>query len=501
MHSPADINLELDRSFTTRSNASIASRTPPPVTPVPSQSPPIPGRLSAADYALPQTPADEIRLPFSRESDAIATVVKLEEKPRGKGPRSSEGSDFGGLAYADSDSEYEDVNDVPKKLGEGTNKIQFPTSSPRSSKSSESAYSARVPARSLSAASSSYSGYGARSTARSVGALDRAMETLFEDTPLSPTTTNASFSPLSPTKHIPPVGDNRDSVRDSSNKPPKLPTRSHTSPIMTKPRELDALKPSKSVTSSSSTSSSRPRKVKQCASCNKSIGDGRWIPMDGGRVLCDKCWKNMYLPKVCGASRACPFYLINVVCQCRRCNLPIEKHAVSSSDGQLKGKYHRDCFNCHSCHVSSCAHASFFVADVSYLQKPFPDKTFYVYDGRPYCSYHYHEANGSLCAASSCGQPIEGACAVAHSGAKYHPDHLLCEYPRCATRLDEYYEADGKMFCERHASIADQAALDEDGDRDGDVNSDVPGPDTPKMTTRAMKRTTRFIDIAGLGLR
>ena len=21
--------------------------------------------------------------------------------------------------------------------------------------------------------------------------------------------------------------------------------------------------------------------------------------MDGGRVLCDKCWKNMYLPKVC----------------------------------------------------------------------------------------------------------------------------------------------------------------------------------------------------------
>jgi hypothetical protein len=39
--------------------------------------------------------------------------------------------------------------------------------------------------------------------------------------------------------------------------------------------------------------------------------------------------------------------------QCRRCNLPIEKQAVSSSDGQLKGKYHRDCFNCHTCHVSS----------------------------------------------------------------------------------------------------------------------------------------------------
>lgn len=302
MHSPVDINLELDRSLTLRSNPSIASPTPPPVIHVPSQSPPIPDGLSPADYALPQTPADEIRLPFSPESDAIATVVKVGAKPMEKGPRSSDTSDFGGLAYADSDSEYDDGNDVSKKDGGGTNKIKFPTSSPRSSKSSESAYSTRIPARSLSAASSSYSGYGARSTARSVGALDRAMETLFEDTPLSPTT-NASFSPLPPTEPLPIVVDNRDSVRDSSGKPPKLPTRSHTSPIMTKPRELDALKPSKSVTSNSSASSSRTRKVKQCARCNKSIGDGRWIPMDGGRVLCDKCWKNMYLPKVCAATK------------------------------------------------------------------------------------------------------------------------------------------------------------------------------------------------------
>ena len=136
----------------------------------------------------------------------------------------------------------------------------------------------------------------------------------------------------------------------------------------------------------------------------------------------------------------------------------------------------------------------------SLLQKPFPDKTFYVYDGRPYCAYHYHEANGSLCAASSCGQPIEGPCAVAHSGAKYHPEHILCEYPRCTTRLDEYYDADGKMFCEKHASIADQAALHEHGNRDDDEDSGVLGPETPK-TAAAMKRRTRFIDIAGSEVR
>ena len=32
--------------------------------------------------------------------------------------------------------------------------------------------------------------------------------------------------------------------------------------------------------------------------CEKAIEDGRWIQMEGGNVLCDKCWKNMYLPKV-----------------------------------------------------------------------------------------------------------------------------------------------------------------------------------------------------------
>ena len=31
---------------------------------------------------------------------------------------------------------------------------------------------------------------------------------------------------------------------------------------------------------------------------DKTIDDGRWIQMEGGGVMCDKCWKNMYLPKV-----------------------------------------------------------------------------------------------------------------------------------------------------------------------------------------------------------
>ncbi|KAK7020500.1 hypothetical protein R3P38DRAFT_2969828 [Favolaschia claudopus] len=203
-----------------------------------------------------------------------------------------------------------------------------------------------------------------------------------------------------------------------------------------------------------------PRKPKVCVRCEKKIDDGKWVSVDGGGVLCEKCWKNMYLPK------------------CRRCNLPIEKQAVSSSDGQLKGKYHRECFNCHTCH------------------KPFPDKTFYVLDGKPLCAYHYHEANDSLCAAARCGQPIEGPCAVSHAGDRYHPEHMLCEFPGyggCKERLDEYWEIDGRMLCERH-SRATRLAEEEMDDDDGSTWS---GSDRrSQKNTRAMKRVTRYIDLA-----
>lgn len=195
--------------------------------------------------------------------------------------------------------------------------------------------------------------------------------------------------------------------------------------------------------------------------------------------------------------------------QCRRCNLPIEKQAVSSSDGQLKGKYHRDCFNCHTC------------------QKPFPDKSFYVLEGKPFCAYHYHEANGSLCAARGCGQPIEGECAVSHEGERYHPGCLTCEWDggseeeedesdygsdedegprrrgRCTERLVEYWEVEGKMLCEKHMRVAVE---DDRGDLDSRTSGSARGRGGLDVldNTRALKRVTRFIDIqelGGMGLR
>jgi len=126
------------------------------------------------------------------------------------------------------------------------------------------------------------------------------------------------------------------------------------------------------------------------------------------------------------------------------------------------------------------------------MQKPFPDKSFYVFDGKPLCAYHYHEANDSLCAAATCGQPIEGPCAVSHAGDRYHPDHIRCEYPgypKCKERLEDYWEVDGRMLCERHAMLAGRDSDDEDQEEEEE-----------RWARRGQKRTTRFIDLAGGGL-
>jgi formylmethanofuran dehydrogenase subunit E len=106
---------------------------------------------------------------------------------------------------------------------------------------------------------------------------------------------------------------------------------------------------------SSSTSSSTERRRKECVKCGELVGGSKRFVERDGIILCEKDWKKLYLPS------------------CRRCSLPIEKSAVSSSDGQLKGKWHRHCFTCTKC------------------DQPFQGDSFYVLAGKPWCQQHYHE--------------------------------------------------------------------------------------------------------------
>ena len=105
----------------------------------------------------------------------------------------------------------------------------------------------------------------------------------------------------------------------------------------------------------SASSSTSSRRAKVCAKCSEPVGGAKRFVERDGVVLCERDWKKLYLPS------------------CRKCRLPIEKSAVSSSDGQLKGKWHRACFACTRC------------------DKGFETDDFYVLDGRPWCQYHYHE--------------------------------------------------------------------------------------------------------------
>ncbi|KAG8961392.1 hypothetical protein FRC00_012412 [Tulasnella sp. 408] len=215
----------------------------------------------------------------------------------------------------------------------------------------------------------------------------------------------------------------------------------------------------------------RKKKVRQCRKCSKVITDGKWVAVDVGTpeaaVLCEYDWKEDYLPK------------------CRRCTEPIEGAVISASDGQIVGKYHRDCFTCIAC------------------SKPFPDKSFYVFDGLPHCRYHYHEANGSLCASPECGQPVEGGCAIADDGKRYHPEHFVCEWQgggeelpptrrqKCNQELEDYWEFGPRKYCsERHAAWAQEKAA---ADKARALREGREVTDTTDPNSRATKRHTLFV--------
>ena len=67
----------------------------------------------------------------------------------------------------------------------------------------------------------------------------------------------------------------------------KLPMRSLTSPKFDRDKALDGTGVRKE----------RVRKSRVCLKCLKVIANERWVSVDAG-VLCERCWKNMYLPKV-----------------------------------------------------------------------------------------------------------------------------------------------------------------------------------------------------------
>ncbi len=116
---------------------------------------------------------------------------------------------------------------------------------------------------------------------------------------------------------------------------------------------------------------------------------------------------------------------------CRACRGNIHGKALTSRDGSLSGRWHRECFGCHSC------------------SKVFaPEETFYVLDDRPFCARHYHKQNGSLC--KRCGHGIEGRAVCTPDEDRFHPYCFTCV--DCYKPLGkEYIEIEGRSYCAHDA--------------------------------------------------
>lgn len=123
---------------------------------------------------------------------------------------------------------------------------------------------------------------------------------------------------------------------------------------------------------------------------------------------------------------------------CRGCSGPIIGKSVKDSSGRLTGRYHKQCFVCRTC------------------QSTFPSAEFYVFDNSPYCEHHYHELNGSLCTA--CNRGIEGQYLETDQRRKFHPRCFSCLTCRVILR-DDYYEVEGKPYCERHAYAVQKSII------------------------------------------
>ncbi|KAH6682592.1 hypothetical protein B0J14DRAFT_612752 [Halenospora varia] len=115
---------------------------------------------------------------------------------------------------------------------------------------------------------------------------------------------------------------------------------------------------------------------------------------------------------------------------CKGCGEAIKGKSISSADGRLTGRYHKQCFVCKTC------------------SEPFQTATFYVIDDAPYCERHYHKLNGSMC--TTCDKGIEGQYLESERKQKFHPGCLTCADCKRNLRHD-YFEMNGRVYCERDA--------------------------------------------------
>ena len=123
--------------------------------------------------------------------------------------------------------------------------------------------------------------------------------------------------------------------------------------------------------------------------------------------------------------------------QCRGCKQEITGRSIKAADGQLTGRWHRECFVCKTC------------------RGPFLKGDFYVLRNEPYCSHHYHVLNNSLC--RYCHTGIEGRYFEIDGRRRFHTGCFFCA--ECRRPLaGDYFEMGNRFHCEIDAQRFHQRA-------------------------------------------
>ncbi|KAG5219483.1 Paxillin [Salix suchowensis] len=213
--------------------------------------------------------------------------------------------------------------------------------------------------------------------------------------------------------------------------------------------------------------SAKPKKIRVCRKCDKQIDDGRWIAIDGGGggVLCETCWKNMYLPKrlITRCARSVDDVIYRLKLLRYRPRMVNSRASITSSASVAQ--HARNHFRIRP---SMCSMANHFVHII--ITKRMTRFALQLYADNP--------------SKGLARRPVPSR--TLHMRAPRYP---------CKTRLEEYWEVDGRMLCDKHVHAA-RSTYDGDSDYGDDV-----GAQDLVMSGRAMKRVTRFIDLGEGGLR
>ncbi|KAH3898946.1 Pxl1p SCDLUD_005293 [Saccharomycodes ludwigii] len=149
---------------------------------------------------------------------------------------------------------------------------------------------------------------------------------------------------------------------------------------------------------------------------------------------------------------------------CRTCNqeiLPHEKRIYSKKDNELSGQWHRKCFHCSKCELK-------FNRNIAC----------YILDDMPYCQFHYHVTNNSIC--RTCSGFIEGECLESDAKERFHIKCLTCFICHQIINEDYYIYNNLLAICTNHD--LDQLV---EGGLEGDGNTGA---------NSISKRRTHFVE-------